>query len=124
MSPPLPVESAWDKALPWLRDAAARLHDLGARNVIITGGHLRPANDYLSSRGPGGSHSEVIEGEWNESPSTHGTGCAFATALACRLAAGDDLLQAVRAAKGYVARAIRSAYPLGKGVGPVNHFPE
>ncbi|HKD86256.1 MAG TPA: bifunctional hydroxymethylpyrimidine kinase/phosphomethylpyrimidine kinase [Terriglobales bacterium] len=120
----LESEASWPEALPWLRNTAARLHDLGARNVIITGGHLRPANDYLSSRGPGGSQPEVIAGERIESRSTHGTGCAFATALACRLALGDELAQAARAAKEYVARAIRSAYPLGKGVGPVNHFPE
>lgn len=124
MAPPLPPDSSWTDALPWLRDTAARLHDLGARNVVITGGHLTPANDLLSSRGAAGSHSEVIEGERIDSASTHGTGCAFATALACRLAAGDDLLQGVRAAKAYVTRAIRSAYPLGKGVGPVNHFPK
>ena len=120
----LDAQASWPDTLLWLRSTAARLHDLGARNIIITGGHLRPANDYLSSRGPGGSQSEVIEGERIESRATHGTGCAFATALACRLALGDGLLPAVRAAKDYVTRAIRSAYPLGKGVGPVNHFPK
>ena len=118
----LPTDIGWDDALPWLRRTAARLHDLGARNAVITGGHLRPVNDYLSSKGPAGSHEEVIEGDRIESRSTHGTGCAYATALACQLAMGVELPAAVRAAKEFVARAIRSAYPLGKGVGPVNQF--
>jgi len=117
---PLPSSAGWDDALPWLRNAATRLHDLGARNVVITGGHLQSANDYVSSRGP--AYEEVIAGERIQSQSTHGTGCAFATALACHLAKGTELPQAVRAAKGFVTRAIRSAYPLGKGTGPINHL--
>jgi len=118
-----PASANWENALPWLRNAAARLHDMGARNVVITGGHLDPANDYLSTAGLQGSGEQVIEGKRLESGSTHGTGCAFATAIACQLALGKELLQAVRASKYYVRQAIESAYPLGKGIGPVNHFP-
>ena len=65
---------------------------------------------------------EVIDGERIRSRSTHGTGCAYATAMACRLAMGDDLPRAARAAKEYVHRAIQSAYLVGKGTGPINHF--
>jgi hydroxymethylpyrimidine/phosphomethylpyrimidine kinase len=114
--------SGWEAALPDVRRLAARLHDLGGKAVIITGGHLSPANDLLSVRGSGTRHEEVFHGERSESRSTHGTGCAFATALACRLALGDDLPQATRAAKAYVRKAILSAYPLGKGIGPLNHL--
>jgi len=98
------------------------LHHMGARAVVITGGHVNPPNDFLVHWGNGKLTEEVIPGERIESCSTHGTGCAFATALACRLALGDDLSLAVRAAKDYVRRAILSAYPLGKGTGPLNHF--
>ena len=120
---PLPPQTPWEEALLWLRSTAARLHDLGARNVVITGGHLDPANDYLSYKEPGSGMQEVIlPGERLESHSTHGTGCAFATAIACQLALGRDLMEAVRAAKEYVRRTILSAYPLGKGTGPVNHL--
>ncbi len=105
-----------------LEPLAAALHRLGAKAVVITGGHLDPANDYLSVYRSGKAAEEVIPGEHIDSRSTHGTGCAFATALACRLALGDDLIHAVRAAKDYVRKAILSAYPLGKGIGPVNHF--
>ena len=112
----------WKEALPWLRATAGRLHDLGAQNVVITGGHLAEANDFLSYERLKVVTEEVLTGERIESRSTHGTGCAFATAIACQLALGRELPEAVRAAKNYVYRAISNAYPLGKGVGPVNHF--
>jgi hydroxymethylpyrimidine/phosphomethylpyrimidine kinase len=64
----------------------------------------------------------AINGERLESRSTHGTGCAYATAVACRLALGKDLPLAARMAKEYVSGAIRAAYPVGKGIGPLNHF--
>jgi hydroxymethylpyrimidine/phosphomethylpyrimidine kinase len=119
---PIADQTDWPSALPEMRRLAAGLHDLGAKAVVITGGHLSPANDLLSDSRSGEVREEVFPGDRIASRSTHGTGCAFATALACRLALGDDLPQATRAAKEYVRRAIASAYPLGKGVGPVNHF--
>jgi len=114
--------SDWATALPQIRHLAAALHHLGAQAVVLTGGHLQPANDYLSRRRTGAAEEEIIPGERIQSRSTHGTGCAFAAALACRLALGDELAEAARAAKEYVRKAILSAYPLGKGTGPVNHF--
>jgi hydroxymethylpyrimidine/phosphomethylpyrimidine kinase len=121
-SKPLAPDASWDEAVPQLRRWAAQLHDLGARGIVITGGHLRPAHDYLSYGKPGEVTEDVISGEWLESRSTHGTGCAFATALACQLALGHELPQAVRAAKDFVHRALVAAYPLGKGIGPPNHM--
>ena len=119
---PIPEGSGWDEAPPRLRKMAASLHELGAKAVVITGGHLDPPNDYLSARRAVGIQEEIISAERIESRSTHGTGCAFATALACRLALGDELSKAARAAKDFVRNAIRTAYPLGKGIGPLNHF--
>ncbi|HEY6352795.1 MAG TPA: bifunctional hydroxymethylpyrimidine kinase/phosphomethylpyrimidine kinase [Candidatus Angelobacter sp.] len=100
--------------------AAAELHRLGARNVIITGGHLDPPVDMLSI----GSSGEIklFKGKKISGSSTHGTGCAFATSLACNLALGRNLANAVKAAKQYVTDAIRDAIPLGKGIGPLNHL--
>lgn len=115
---PLPPDTSWENTLPWLRNAATRMRDLGAGNIVITGGHLPTPNDYLSTR----SGEEIMVAERIESRSTHGTGCAFATALACHLAMGKTLSEATRAAKGYVSKAIRSAYRLGKGIGPINHL--
>jgi len=110
----------WDAALPKLRMIARRLHELGCQAVVITGGHLKHPNDYLSYIG--GVDEQVLAGSRVESGATHGTGCAFATALACGLAQGRDLLQAAREAKEYVRRAIAAAYPVGKGIGPVNQL--
>jgi hydroxymethylpyrimidine/phosphomethylpyrimidine kinase len=98
--------------------AAKALHALGAHNVIITGGHLDPPVDLLST----GEEILEVEGEHIASTSTHGTGCAFATAVACHLAFGRSVRDAVMQGKHYVAEAIRRAYPVGKGTGPLDHF--
>ena len=119
---PIAENSSWDDALPQILRLAAHLHDRGAKAVVITGGHLNPANDFLSDRRSGKLVEEVFPGERIETRSTHGTGCAFATAIACQLALGRKLPDAVRAAKEYVHKAIVGAYPLGKGTGPLNHF--
>ena len=103
-----------------MRTPSLDSNGFGAKAVLITGGHLRPTNDYLSFQD--GSDAVVIMGGHIESRSTHGTGCAYATALACELAKGAGIAEAARAAKAYVQRAIERAYPLGKGTGPLNHF--
>lgn len=118
---PLATNIPWEEALPQLQVMARRLRDRGSRAVIITGGHLRPANDYLLYGKEGSVMEEVFLGEHVESRSTHGTGCAFATAIACQLARGASLPEAILAAKEYVRRAIEAAYPLGRGIGPINH---
>lgn len=96
--------------------AASRLHDMGARNVIITGGHLDPPHDLVSRED---RRTTILEGIKIPGHSTHGTGCAFSTALACSLAKSNDLLTAAKAAKHYVEAALRKAPQIGKGVGPV-----
>jgi hydroxymethylpyrimidine/phosphomethylpyrimidine kinase len=60
-------------------------------------------------------------GERIDSVHTHGTGCTLASAIASRLALGDDVPTAVRAAKAYVTGAIAAGFPLGAGIGPVDH---
>jgi hydroxymethylpyrimidine/phosphomethylpyrimidine kinase len=105
-----------------MRDAAARLHALGARNVVITGGHLEKAIDLLSFSTGRGTEKEVFKAERLRSNATHGTGCAFASALACHLAQGRVLPEAVLLAKVYVSAAIVNAHPLGHGVGPLHHL--
>jgi hydroxymethylpyrimidine/phosphomethylpyrimidine kinase len=96
--------------------AARRLHQMGARNVIITGGHLDPPHDLVSCAN---QRPIVLKGKKIRTRSTHGTGCAFSTALACQLALGRNLLDAAKAAKRYVESALRSAPAIGKGIGPV-----
>ena len=108
--------------LDQMREAAGRLHALGAANVVVTGGHLEKAIDLLSFTTSRGVEQEVFKADLLRSNSTHGTGCAFATALACHLALGRGLPEAVLLSKVYVSAAIANAYPLGKGVGPLNHL--
>ena len=116
-----PGDRPWQDLLPWLRTTAAELRRLDSRAVVITGGHLQQANDYLSYVENGRVREEIFPGVHLESRSTHGTGCAFATSIACQLALGRELPEAVRTAKEYVRKAVESAYPLGKGIGPINH---
>jgi hydroxymethylpyrimidine/phosphomethylpyrimidine kinase len=105
-----------------MREAAARLHALGAANVVVTGGHLEKAIDLLSFTTSRGIEQEIFKADRQRSNSTHGTGCAFATALACHLAHGRGLPEAVLLSKAYVSAAIANAHTVGKGVGPVHHL--
>ncbi len=108
--------------LDQMREAARKLHSLGAANVVVTGGHLEKAIDLLSFTTARGRETEVFKAERLPSNSTHGTGCAFSTALACHLALGRGLPEAVLLAKVYVSAAIANGHPLGQGVGPLNHL--
>jgi hydroxymethylpyrimidine/phosphomethylpyrimidine kinase len=105
-----------------MRTAAFKLHDLGAANVVITGGHLEKAIDLLSFTTRQGREQEVFKSDRQRSNSTHGTGCAFATAMACHLAMSRGLPEAVLLAKAYVSAAIANGQPLGRGTGPVHHL--
>lgn len=93
----------------------------GAGNVVITGGHRRPPTDLLLTTA--GSKVE-FPGKFVYSGNTHGTGCAFSSAVACNLALGHGVEEAVVRAKDYVTRGLIAAYRIGKGTGPLNHFPD
>ena len=105
-----------------MRAAAAKLHRVRAAAVVITGGHLDKATDLLSFTAKRGVEQEIFKSDRQRSTSTHGTGCAFATAVTCHLAQGRGLPEAVLLAKAYVSAAIVHAQPLGRGIGPVHHL--
>lgn len=105
-----------------MKAAARRLHETGCAAVVVTGGHLDKAIDLLSFTTRRGIEQEIFKSERQRSNSTHGTGCAFATAMACHLAHGRGLPESVLLAKAYVAAAISNAHPLGRGIGPVHHL--
>jgi hydroxymethylpyrimidine/phosphomethylpyrimidine kinase len=86
--------------------------------IVVTGGHLERPDDYVLTDEEG----SWISGEWVETTSTHGTGCAFSSALAALLANGLEGFAAVRAAKAYVTEALRAATPIGRGRGPMHHL--
>ena len=102
-----------------MRTAAAVIHELGARYVVIKGGHLSGAAiDILYD----GRRFYEFEAERIATGDTHGTGCTFSAAIATGLAAGKSVHDAVDAAKKYIQEAIRYAWRIGGGHGPTNHF--
>jgi hydroxymethylpyrimidine/phosphomethylpyrimidine kinase len=105
-----------------MRAAAAKLHQMGSAAVVITGGHLEKAIDLLSFTTKRGVEEEVFKADRQRSNSTHGTGCAFATAMSCHLALDRGLAEAALLAKTYVTAAIAAGHPLGRGTGPVHHL--
>jgi hydroxymethylpyrimidine/phosphomethylpyrimidine kinase len=102
-----------------MRRAAERLAAMGARGILVKGGHLK---------GPCATDVLFAGGEWYEFPAprvdtrnTHGTGCTYSAAIAAELARGTSLPEAVARAKRFVTEAIRTNPGLGGGAGPVNH---
>jgi hydroxymethylpyrimidine/phosphomethylpyrimidine kinase len=86
--------------------------------IVVTGGHLDQPDDFLLLQREGA----WLPGERVETRSTHGTGCAFSSALLAQLVLGRAGREAVEAAKRYVAGALRAAYPIGQGRGPMHHL--
>ena len=113
--------ASWDEILPQIRATAGKLHGLGARrsgHYWRTSGRCQrlpelPDGRSVTGRGlPRPTHRVGLDPRY---------GLCVRHSLACQLAHGKRLPEAVRAAKDYVRRAIAAAYPLGKGTGPVNH---
>ncbi len=86
--------------------------------IVVTGGHLDRPDDFLLLDGQG----SWLAGERVETRSTHGTGCAFSSALLAELVLGRPGSEAVEGAKRYVREALRAAYPVGQGRGPLHHL--
>jgi len=103
-----------------LYEAARRIHKLGARGVVITGGHALGATveDVVFD----GNRLHEHRVARVDSRHTHGTGCTFASAVAAGLALGRELPEAAARAQQYVAGAIAHAPGLGHGRGPLDHF--
>ena len=106
-----------------IHDAASVMRELGAKNVLIKGGHLRAtvgiAKDFLFI----GEELRVFEEDYWETTATHGTGCTLSSAIAANLAWGNDLVTSVEIAKRFVNEAIRTAPMIGRGHSPINIKP-
>ena len=101
-----------------LAKAAAAMLALGPEWVLVKGGHLPgDAVDLLTN----GTTEIILRAPRLDNRHTHGTGCTLASAIAAKLAAGADVPEAVRAAKRYVTGALAAGFPLGAGIGPVDH---
>ena len=102
-----------------MRAAARALLDLGARAVLVKGGHLQgEALDLLDD----GRNVRELSAPRIATRDTHGTGCMLSAAIAAGLARGLDLTAAVVAAKRYVTRAIESAPRVGRGGRGLHHL--
>jgi hydroxymethylpyrimidine/phosphomethylpyrimidine kinase len=95
------------------------VHALGARAVVLTGGHREEATDLFFD----GERLVEIPGERYEGGSAHGSGCTHSSALAAHLALGLDPLEAARRAKQIASEAVRDGLAgIGRGAGPVDVF--
>jgi hydroxymethylpyrimidine kinase/phosphomethylpyrimidine kinase len=104
-------------SLEGMKKAAHRIYELGAKHVVVKGGHLKGlAIDLLFD----GKIFKELGGPRVDSKNTHGTGCTFASAIATLLARGESVLEAVRKAKTFVTMAIQASFSVGKGTGPTN----
>ena len=109
----MPVRSVDD-----MRAAAKRLCEMGAKAVLVKGGHLQgSAVDVLYD----GQDWREFAAPHFDTPHTHGTGCTLSAAIAAEMARGATIHAAVARAKSYVTQAIRSNPGLGHGAGPLNH---
>jgi len=100
--------------------AGKLLINLGAKNVLIKGGHLKSKemNDVLLSK----KMIKIFKNKKYKSKNTHGTGCTLSSAIAANLSCGKDLIKSCELGIKYVNEAIRSNLNFGKGNGPINHL--
>jgi hydroxymethylpyrimidine/phosphomethylpyrimidine kinase len=102
-----------------IREAAKRIVKMGARTVVIKGGHLEgPAIDLFYD----GKTFIELTAPRIRTKNTHGTGCTFSAAIAAYLAKGEKLDSAVALAKKFITQAIQSSFSIGAGHSPVHHF--
>ncbi|MFP3043689.1 bifunctional hydroxymethylpyrimidine kinase/phosphomethylpyrimidine kinase [Treponema primitia] len=105
-----------------MKRAAAVIAAAGAKHVLIKGGHRYGTRaEDLRFTGVDGA-CIFLNAERINTKNTHGTGCTLSSAIACRLALGDSVEEAIRAAKDYITQAIADSYEVGKGHGPVGHL--
>jgi pyridoxine kinase len=108
------------KTIEGMKEAAKKIHDLGAKNVVIKGGkqleHDKALDLFFD-----GSEFTIFEEEKVETTYNHGAGCTFAAAITSNLANGQDVKEAVENAKTFVTAAIKHGFKLNEYVGPVMH---
>ncbi|WP_087973462.1 pyridoxine/pyridoxal/pyridoxamine kinase [Oceanobacillus rekensis] len=108
------------KTLDDMKEAAVKIHELGAKNVVIKGGkaldHEKAIDLFYD-----GQDFEILERDKVETTYNHGAGCTFAAAITANLAHGKSVKESVFAAKDFVTAAIANGWKLNEYVGPVMH---
>jgi hydroxymethylpyrimidine/phosphomethylpyrimidine kinase len=101
------------------KEAARQIVRMGAKSVVIKGGHLKgPAIDLFYD----GRKFTELRAPRIRTKNTHGTGCTFSAAIAAYLARGETLDHALALAKKFITQALRSSFTIGAGHSPVHHF--
>ncbi|MFX1366866.1 MAG: bifunctional hydroxymethylpyrimidine kinase/phosphomethylpyrimidine kinase [Promethearchaeota archaeon] len=110
------------KNLNHVQESAVEIFKMGAKNVVVKGGHLEDIDESIDILYDGRNFTEFRSPRINTN-NTHGTGCTFASGIAAELAKGEDIKKAVHIAKAYLTNAIQRANNLniGKGHGPTDH---
>ncbi|TFF89712.1 MAG: bifunctional hydroxymethylpyrimidine kinase/phosphomethylpyrimidine kinase [Promethearchaeota archaeon] len=108
--------------IPEAREAAIKIHEMGAKNVVVKGGHFPDIDKSIDVLYDGKKFIEFRVPRIKTN-NTHGTGCTFASAIAAELAKGNNVKKAVHIAKAYLTQAIQKAdyLHIGKGHGPTDH---
>jgi hydroxymethylpyrimidine/phosphomethylpyrimidine kinase len=101
-----------------MKAVAHQLIEMGARAIVVTGGHLERPVDVFAD----GSGLQALAGDPVKRLNIHGAGCTFSSALAANLGQGHQMAEAVVLAKAYVTATIKNAYAVGPGRVPLNHF--
>jgi len=111
------------------QEAARQLHNMGARAVLLKGGHRAQLHAEENRNGTevidlfyDGRDFHSIRGRWVNTPHTHGTGCTLSSAIAAGLAQGLELYPAVVQAREYLTKALETGFVVGQGISPVHHF--
>jgi len=103
-----------------MKEAAKRLHEMGARHVYMKGGHLE--GDWIVDMLYDGATFHEFSHQRIPTRHTHGTGCTFSAALTAELAKGTPLAKAAEKANRFIVEAIKTAPEIGEGHGPTNHW--
>jgi hydroxymethylpyrimidine/phosphomethylpyrimidine kinase len=108
------------KSIKDMIKAGQLLVNLGAKNVLVKGGHLKSnqMNDVLLNK----KIIKIFKSKKYKSKNTHGTGCTLSSAIAANLSCGKNLIKSCELGIKYVNEAIKSNLNLGKGSGPINHL--
>jgi hydroxymethylpyrimidine/phosphomethylpyrimidine kinase len=102
-------------------EAAKRIYALGAKHVVMKGGHGEEKEELVDLLYDGGSFTSFTSNRFN-TKNTHGTGCTFAAAITAELSKGNTVKQAVELSKQFIQAAIEDDLNIGNGHGPTNHW--
>ncbi len=110
------------RSLSDMEESAKLIHKLGAKNILIKGGHLFEDEDIVTDILYDGKTFEYFSSKRIKTLNTHGIGCTYASAIAAGLAKGKGLKEAIKDAKSFITKALRLSYNPGKGHGTPRIF--